>query len=48
MLKARSVAICAVAAIAVLGFCLGAEADWCIMMQMMSAGTGCHSVILAY
>jgi hypothetical protein len=25
--------------------CIGAEADWCTGMQMMSAGTGCHSVV---
>jgi hypothetical protein len=48
MLKARSVAVCAAAVIAALGFCIGAEADWCIMMQMISAGTGCYSVTLAY
>lgn len=48
MLKARSVAVGAVAVITVLGFCIGAEADWCIIMQMVSAGTGCNSVILAY
>ena len=42
MLKARSVAVCAVAVIVVLGFCIGAEADW----YMMSAGTGCNSMIL--
>jgi hypothetical protein len=47
MLKARSVAVYAVAVITVLGFCIGAEADWRITMQMMSAGTGCNSVILA-
>jgi hypothetical protein len=44
MLKARSVAVCAVAVITVLGFCVS---DWYIVMQMMSARTGCNSVILA-
>jgi len=44
MLKARSVAVCAVAVIVVLGFCVGAEADW----YMMSAGTACNSMILAH
>jgi hypothetical protein len=48
MLKARSVAVGAVAAIAVLGFCIGAQADWCIMMQIINAGTGCNAVILPY
>jgi hypothetical protein len=48
MLKARSVALCAVAVITVLGFCIGAEADGRTTMQMMSAGTGCNSVVLAY
>jgi hypothetical protein len=47
MLKARSVAVYAVAVITVLGFCVGVEADWYITMQMMSARTGCNSVILA-
>jgi hypothetical protein len=46
MLKARSVAVCAVAVISVLGFCIGAQADWCIMVQMINAGTGCNAVIL--
>jgi hypothetical protein len=45
MLKARSIALYAVSVITVLGFCIGAEADWCTGMQMMSAGTGCHSVV---
>jgi hypothetical protein len=48
MLKARSVAVYAVAVITVLGFCIGAEADGCVIMQMMSAGTGCNSVTLAH
>jgi hypothetical protein len=49
MLKARSVALYAVAVITVLGFCIGAEADGSrIIIQMMRAGTGCNSVVFAY
>jgi hypothetical protein len=48
MLKARSVALYVVAVITVLGFCVGAEADGRIIMQMMSAGRGCNSVVFAY
>jgi hypothetical protein len=44
MLKARSAAACVIAVIVVLGFCIGAEADF----SMMSTGTGCNSVILAH
>jgi hypothetical protein len=47
MLKARSVALCAAAVIAVLGFCIGAGADGRIMVQMMSAGTKCNSMVFA-
>jgi uncharacterized metal-binding protein len=48
MLKARSVALYAVAVITALGFCIGAEADGRIILQMMSAGTECNSVVLAH
>ena len=48
MQKARSVALYVVAILAVLGFCVGAEADGRIIVQMMSAGTGCNSVVLAH
>ena len=44
MLKARSAAVCVVTVIVALGFCIGAEAGW----YMMSAGTGCNSVIFAH
>jgi len=44
MLKSRSVAICVLAVISVLGLCVGAQADW----RMMTAGMGCSSVIVAY
>jgi hypothetical protein len=48
MQKARSVALYVVAIITVLGFCVGAEADGRLIVQMMSAGTGCNSVVLAH
>jgi len=48
MLKARSVVLCAVAVITMLGFCIGAEADGRIIIQMMSAGTKCNSVVFAH
>jgi len=48
MLKARSVALCAIAVITVLGLCIGAQADGRVIVQMMSAGTRCNSVVFAH
>lgn len=42
----RSVAVCAIAIMAALGFSIGAQADLCLMIQTMGVGTGCYSVTL--
>jgi hypothetical protein len=47
MLRIHSVAIYAFAVITGLGFSIGAKDDWTMMMQVMSAGTGCSWVLLA-
>jgi hypothetical protein len=47
MLRIRPVGVYAIAVITALGFSIGAEADWTMMMQVMSAGTGCSWVLLA-
>jgi hypothetical protein len=45
MLRARSVAVYAIAVVTALGFSIGVKADWCMLMN---AGIGCSSVIVAY
>jgi hypothetical protein len=47
MLRMRSVGVYAIAVITALGFSIGAKADWTMMMQVMSAGTGCSWMLLA-
>jgi hypothetical protein len=47
MLRIGSVGVCAIAVVTALGFSIGAKADWMMMMQVMSAGTGCSWVLLA-
>jgi hypothetical protein len=47
MLTARSVAVNTAAIIAALAFLAEAQADLCMMMRTLAAGTGCYSVALA-